>query len=56
MAMPNPNAPSPASSEGGQSLYADGNCPDRAGGGYVPTISRGVIDSVQGVPNGMKRW
>ncbi len=50
MPLPNPNAPSPASSEGGQSLYADGSCPTRAGGGCVVAISRAVTDSVESVP------
>jgi hypothetical protein len=54
MPLPNPNAPSPPSSEGGQSLYADGNCPTRAGGGCVNTISQGVTDSFNGVPNALE--
>jgi hypothetical protein len=51
MPLPNPNAPSPPSSEGGQSLYSDGNCPTKSGGGCVNTISQGVTDSFNGVPN-----
>jgi hypothetical protein len=51
MPLPNPNAPSPATSEAGQSLYADGNCPTKAGGGCVSTIGPSVTDSLNGVPN-----
>jgi hypothetical protein len=54
MPMPNPNAPSPPSSEGGQSLYADGNCATKAGGGCVNTLSQGVTDSFNGVPNALE--
>jgi hypothetical protein len=54
MPLPNPNAPSPPSSEGGQSLYPDGNCPTKAGGGCVNTISQGVTDSFNGVPNALE--
>jgi hypothetical protein len=52
MPLPNPNAPSPPSSEPGQSLYeGGGGCEVRAGGGCVALISRVVTDSVEGVPN-----
>ena len=52
MPMPDPGTrPHLSYDEGSQSLYSGGNCPDPAGGGCVSTISRGVIDSVQGVPN-----
>jgi hypothetical protein len=51
MPVPNPNAPSPATSEAGQSLYSDGSCPTKAGGGCVNTISQAVTDSFNGVPN-----
>jgi len=54
MPLPNPNAPSPPSSEAGQSLYADGNCATKAGGGCVNTISQGVTDSFNGVPNALE--
>jgi len=51
MPLPNPNAPSPATSEAGQSLYADGNCQTKAGGGCVNAIGPIVTDSFNGVPN-----
>jgi hypothetical protein len=42
----------PATASGpGQSLYSGGNCPTRAAGGCVDTVSRGLIDSVEAVPN-----
>jgi hypothetical protein len=49
--LPNPNAPSPATSEAGQSLYADGSCQTKAGGGCVNAIGPIVTDSFNGVPN-----
>jgi hypothetical protein len=54
MPLPNPNAPAPASSEPGQSLYTGGQCDVRAGGGCVSPVFRGVIDSVEGVPNSQR--
>jgi hypothetical protein len=51
MPLPNPNAPSPPSSEGGQSLYPDPSCKTAAGGGCVNTIYQGVTDSFNAVPN-----
>ncbi|HEY7190294.1 MAG TPA: hypothetical protein VH436_27265 [Vicinamibacterales bacterium] len=54
MPIPNPNAPSPPSSEGGQSLYSDGSCPTKAGGGCVNTVSQGVTDSFNAVPNALE--
>lgn len=44
----------PAASEPGQSLYTDGSCPTRAGGGCVDTISQAVTDSFNGVPNALE--
>jgi len=44
----------PASAAGpGQSLYADVTCPTRAAGGCVQTVFRGVIDSIEAVPNAL---
>jgi hypothetical protein len=54
MPMPNPNAPPPATSEPGQALYAGGSCDVRAGGGCVTPVHRGVIDSVEDVPNSQR--
>jgi hypothetical protein len=51
MPNPNANAPAPPSSEPGQSLYSDGSCQTRAGGGCVNTIFQGVTDSFNAVPN-----
>jgi hypothetical protein len=55
MPLPNPNAPSVASSEPELPLYAGGNCEVRAGGGCVTQVHRGVIDSVEGVPNSQRQ-
>jgi hypothetical protein len=54
MPLPNPNAPSVSSSEPELGLYAGGNCEVRAGGGCVTPVHRGVIDSVEGVPNSQR--
>jgi hypothetical protein len=54
MPIPNSNAPSPPSSEGGQSIYSDPNCPTQAGGGCVNTIGQGVTDSFNAVPNALE--
>ena len=54
MPLPNPNAPSVASSEPELSLYAGDSCDVRAGGGCVTPVNRGVIDSVEGVPNSLR--
>ncbi len=51
MPLPHPNAPSPATSEAGQSLYPDGSCQTKAGGGCVNAIGQSVTDSFNGVPN-----
>ncbi len=54
MPLPNLNAPSPASSEPDLPLSSRGSCEVRAGGGCVTPVSRGVIDSVEGVPNSQR--
>ncbi len=55
MPLPNPNAPPPASSEAGQRLHdPSGACTLRTGGGCVEPVSRGVIGSVEGVPNSQR--
>jgi hypothetical protein len=51
---PNLTAAAASSSEPGQSLYADGSCQTRAGGGCVVAISRATTDSFEAVPNGHK--
>jgi hypothetical protein len=42
------------SSEPGQSLYPDGSCRNRAGGGCENTISQAVTDSFNAVPNALE--
>jgi hypothetical protein len=58
MALPNPNAPSPPSNEPGQPLRPASDqvdrCETRAGGWCVVDLSRGVIGSVEGVPNSQR--
>ncbi len=54
MPLPNPNAPSVASSEPELPLYAGGSCEVRAGGGCVTSVNRGVIGSVEEVPNSQR--
>jgi len=58
MPIPNPNAPSPPSNEPGQPLRPSSDqvdrCETRAGGGCVVALSRGVIGSVEGMPNSQR--
>jgi hypothetical protein len=58
MPIANPNAPSPPSNEPGQPLRPSSDqvdkCETRAGGGCVVELSRGVIGSVEGVPNSQR--
>jgi hypothetical protein len=54
MALPKPNASSPASSEPNLPLASRGSCEVRVGGGCVTPVSRGVIESVEGVPNSLR--
>ena len=58
MPIANPNAPSPPSDEPGQPLRPSSDqvdkCETRAGGGCVVALSRGVIGSVEGMPNSQR--
>ena len=58
MPIPNPNAPSPPSNEPGQPLRPSSDqvdrCETRAGGGCVVALSRGVIGTVEGMPNSQR--
>jgi len=58
MPIPNPNAPSLPSNEPGQPLRPSSDqvdrCETRAGGGCVVELSRGVIGSVEGMPNSQR--
>jgi hypothetical protein len=54
MSPPNQNASTPASSEPDLPLYSRGGCEVRAGGGCVTPVFRGVIDSVEAVPNSQR--
>ena len=58
MPIANPNAPAPPSNEPGQPLRPASDqvdrCETRAGGGCVVELSRGVIGSVEGMPNSQR--